>query len=173
MRLSQLGEGEAMRLGKRRGSYMPVLTKLVAQTTGPILELGVGFCSTPYLHWACFPTRRKLVSYENNKDYYAFAESWGDSYHEIYCINDWDKTDFSRDWSIAFLDHSPGPRRGVDSLRLIHADYLVIHDSENSQAHKYGLDKVYRRFKYRYKYNDTYPYTSIWSNKHDVRNFKI
>ena len=163
-----------MRIGKSRGSYLPVLSKLVSQTTGPILELGVGFCSTPYLHWACFPKKRKLVSYENNPEYYRFAKSWKDSYHKVYCISDWDNTEFDKHhWNIAFIDHSPGPRRGIDAMRLAHADYLVIHDSENSNASRYGLNKVYRNFKYRYKYDDAYPFTSIWSNRYDVRNFKV
>jgi hypothetical protein len=165
---------ELMRLGAARGSYLPVLSKLVAVTTGPILELGVGFCSTPFLHWTCFPTRRKLVSYENSPEYFAFAKSWEKPFHEVHCIDNWDNAEFEgKPWTIAFLDHSPGPRRGIDAMRLAHSDYLVIHDSENSQARNYGLHRVYKNFKYRYKYTDAFPATSIWSNKFDVRKFKV
>lgn len=162
-----------MRIGKSRGSYLPVLTQMVQTTTGPILELGIGFCSTPYLHWVCYPTKRKLVSYENNPEYYRFAKSWQDDFHQVHCIKNWDDIDISGPWTIAFVDHSPGPRRGIEAQRLSHAEYIVIHDSENANARRYGLNKVYRNFKYRYKYTDAYPYTSIWSNKHDVRVFKL
>ena len=162
-----------MRLGKSRGSYLPVLTTLVEQTTGPILELGVGFCSTPYLHWACFASKRKLVSYENNPEYYRFAESWKDTFHETHCIKNWDDIDISEPWTIAFVDHNPSPRRGIEVMRLLHAEYIVIHDSENSNARKHGLHGVIRKFKYRYKYTDAYPFTSIWSSKHDIRDFKV
>ena len=162
-----------MRLGKKRGSYFPVLSKLVSMTTGPILELGAGFCSTPYLHWGCYPDKRKLVSYEGNPEYYRFAESWEDDFHEIKCVNDWDSIDISQPWEIAFVDHSPAKRRGIEAAKLFHADYIVVHDSENSNAKHYGINRIYRQFKYRYKYTDAYPFTSIWSNKHDIRDFKI
>jgi len=162
-----------MRIGKSRCSHLPVLTKLVEQTTGPILELGVGFCSSPYLHWACYPSKRRLVSYENNPEYFDFANSWKDSFHEVHCIKDLDSIDLSEPWTIAFLDHNPGPRRGVEISKLFHAEYIVLHDSENSNARNHGLHRVIKKFKYRYKYNDAYPNTSIWSNKHDIRDFKV
>ena len=143
-------------------------------TEGPILELGVGFCSSPYLHWACYPTKRSLVSFESNPEYYEFARSWKDDFHKVYCISDWDNTELEiHPWNIAFIDHAPGPRRGIECMRLSHADYLVIHDSENSNASRYGLNKVYKNFKYRYKYTDAHPFTSIWSNKHDIRGFQV
>lgn len=159
-----------MRTGKNRGSFLPVLMKLVSMTDGPILELGMGFCSSPYLHWACYHTKRPLSSYENNPEYFKFAKNWRDGFHKIYCISDWDNTEFhKKPWNIAFIDHQPGSRRGIDCMRLKHADYLVIHDSENINARKHGLDKVYANFKFRYKYNEAHPYTSIWSDKYDVR----
>ena len=162
-----------MRIGKSRGSYLPVLLKMVSQTTGPILELGVGFCSTPYLHWACFPNKRRLVSYENNPEYYQFAMSWKDDFHSINCITDWDTVNLDEPWDVAFIDHSPGPRRGIEAAKLLHANYVIIHDSENANMARYNLNEVYRQFKYRYKYNDAFPYTSIWSNKYDIRDFKV
>jgi len=162
-----------MRIGKSRGSYLPVLSTLIPKTYGPVLELGVGFCSTPYLHWACYPTKRRLVSYEHNPEYYRYANSWEDDFHHIHCIDDWDKVDLSEPWSVAFVDHAPSRRRGIECEKLLHAEYVVVHDSENSQATKYGLHRVYRKFKYRYKYTNAFPFTSVWSNIHDVRNFSV
>ena len=162
-----------MRIGANRGSYLPVLTTLVSKTTGPILELGVGFCSTPYLHWSCYPTKRRIVSYENNPAYYKYAMSWKDDFHAINCITDWDSINISEPWTIAFVDHSPNIRRGIEASRLLHAEFVVLHDSENANMIKHGFDKVFKSFKYRYKYNDAYPHTSVWSNKHDVRDFKV
>ena len=161
------------RFAPNRGSHLPALMKLVSMTTGPILEMGCGLYSTTPLHWACYTSKRRLVTYENNSDFTQFLMAYESSSHETHIIDDWDSIDLSEQWSIAFLDHAPGPRRGIDAMRLSHVDYLVIHDSENSQARAYGLNKVYRNFKYRYKYNDAYPHTSIWSNKHDVRGFKV
>ena len=162
-----------MRIGKSRGSYLPVLTTLVSMTSGPILELGVGFCSTPYLHWVCYPKKRRLVSYENNPEYYVYAESWKDDFHEIHCIKDWASIDISEPWSIAFVDHSPGERRAEETKRLLHADYVIAHDTENRSDRRYHFNSILNLFKYRFKYTSAYPYTSIFSNKFDVRDFKI
>jgi predicted O-methyltransferase YrrM len=162
-----------MRIGKSRGSFLPVLIKLISETTGPIIELGVGFCSTPFLHWACYHNKRRLVSYENNPEYYNFAMSWKDDFHSVNCITDWDLVSLSEPWDVAFVDHSPGSRRGIEVARLLHANYVIVHDSENVHMAKQGLDRVFKLFKYRYKYDAAYPATSIWSNKHDVRNFEV
>jgi hypothetical protein len=159
---------DKMRIGKKRGSYLPILTTLVENTTGPILELGVGFCSTPYLHWSCYPQKRKLVSIENNPEYYMFANSWRDDFHTIHCTEDFDEINLARPWSIAFVDHSPSGRRHIDIKRLTHADYVVVHDSENSNDKKYHLSRVLNLYKYRWKYDDAFPYTSVWSNKYEI-----
>ena len=166
-------EREQMRIGKSRGSHLPVLSTIIANTYGSVLELGVGFCSTPFLHWACFPKKRRLVSCEHNREYYKFAESWKDDFHHIICHRDWDAIDLNEPWSVAFVDHGPNDRRWKEIDRLTHAQYVVIHDSENENTLKYGLHRVMHKFKYRYKYNDAFPYTSVWSNVHDVRKFSV
>jgi predicted O-methyltransferase YrrM len=162
-----------MKIGKSRGSYLPILIKLVQNTSGPILELGVGFCSTPFLHWVCYPTKRRLVSYENNPEYYKFAESWKDDFHEIRCINNWDEAVLDESWTIAFVDHSPSHRRAIEIKKLLQADYIVAHDTENRVARDYGYPEIEGLFRYRYKYRDAHPHTSIYSNKYNIRNFKI
>ena len=58
-----------MRINITWGSHLPILIKLVGETTGDILELGIGLYSTPFLHWSCFPNKRKLVSYESAEGY--------------------------------------------------------------------------------------------------------
>ncbi len=162
-----------MRIGASRGSHLPILIKLVQMTNGPILELGVGYCSSPFLHWACFPTRRRLVSYENDPRAYPYARSWIADFHEVHCITDWDSIDISEPWTIGFVDHHPNPRRQEEVKRLLHADYVVLHDSESSGEKDYHFNSIRHLFKYRYKYTSAFPYTSIWSNKHDVRVFEV
>ena len=157
-----------MRIGKSRGSYMPVLSRFVAETTGPILELGVGFCSTPYLHWVCYPTRRRLVSYENNPEYYRFCESWKDEFHDVHCIADWDSVNLSEPWSIAFVDHAPPGRRPEEMKKLTHAEYVIVHDTENNNEHRYHLRTIRHLYKYRFKYTKAYPYTTVYTNKGDL-----
>lgn len=162
-----------MKYGKSRGSYLPVLMSLVRKTDGPILELGVGFCSTPFLHWQCYPSRRRLVSYENNPDYFSFARSWEDSFHEIHCLEDMDEADFHEPWTIVFVDHCPAARRSQDIMRLLHADYIVAHDTEQRNRRKYRFSSIYPHFKYKWDYTEAYPNTTILSNKHDISGFVL
>jgi len=151
-----------------RGSHLPVLMKLVPMTSGPILELGCGVYSTIYLHWACYPTKRRLVTYEDNPEFYRFAKQFSSDYHKVHCIKNWDEVDPKEQWGIAFVDHGKNIRRWMDISRLTHADYVVAHDAENSSNHVYRYTKIHNLFKYRYKYNKAHPYTAIFSNKHDL-----
>jgi len=162
-----------IKLNINRGSHLPVLMKLIHITTGPILELGAGIYSTPFLHWACYPTKRRLVTYENNPSYYEYARRCQNDYHAVNYITNWDDINISEPWSIAFIDHSPSERREIEIKRLLHADYIVAHDTENSQMVKYGYHKILNLFKYRYKFSEIRPHTTIFSNKYDVRYFSV
>lgn len=165
-----------LRLAPYRGSHLPVLMKVVAETSGPILELGCGLYSTTPLHWACWVPRRRLVTYENNPRFFEFLKRYETDFHEVRCIDDWDAVDLSEPWCVAFVDHEPGPgeprqRRWKEVRRLRHAEYVVAHDTEGRNDRKYGYSKVHGLFRYRFEYRGAYPHTTVFSNTHDVRNF--
>jgi predicted O-methyltransferase YrrM len=147
--------------------------KLVYITTGPILEMGCGMYSTPFLHWACFPDKRKLVTCENDPKYFDYLKQFEAGYHEINCVEDFDSINIDGPWAIAFIDHSPHERRSSDIKRLLQADYIVAHDTENREDKKYRYSSILRLFKYRYKHVETTPYTSVFSNKYDLKNFRV
>ena len=153
------------------GSHLPVLMKAVAETTGPILELGCGLCSTNFLHWACYASKRKLVTYENNPRYYELLKTYEKDFHEVYCISDWDDIDISGPWSVALVDHMPEFRRGMELERLHHAEYVVAHDAQPRQRRTFGYRRRWRKFKYAFTYSDAYPPTMVLSNTHDVTDF--
>jgi len=127
-----------------RGSHLPVLMKAVAETEGPILELGCGIYSTNPLHWACWVAKRKLVTYENNPRYYDFLKSYATDFHEVHCITDWDAIDVSGPWSVAFIDHEPGVGRLrlQEAKQVLHAEYVVAHDTEPKNDSKYGFSRL-------------------------------
>lgn len=158
-----------MRGTLRFGSHLPVLIKLVQITDGPILEMGAGYSSTPFLHWACFHNKRLLETYENRKKYVDMFRAYNTDYHKIVHVTDWSSIDFAKPWSIAFVDHSPGRQRRKDIQKLVHADYVIAHDSENAKGTEYKYHHIFKFFKYRYKYNFVKPYTTIFSNKHEVK----
>lgn len=162
------------------GSHLPILTKIMNMTDGPVLELGMGLFSTPYLHWACFEKKRKLVSYENKRDFFEMFEFQDGrkihndySFHEVKFVenNDWDKVDLSGHWSVVLIDHNPGPRRKEEVRRLANnADYIVVHDSNGRNDFYYKYSEVFPLFKYRYDYKKVYPQTTVLSNFKDMSN---
>lgn len=153
------------------GSHLPVLIKLVTLTEGPILELGTGLFSTPYLHWACFLPKRKLISYDNDSNYFAQAKEYVCDYHEVHFVEDWDKIDISGHWTIALIDHTPRGRRIEEIKRLANScDYIVVHDTNGRWDPKYRYSLIYPLFKYRYDFRGSKPFTTVLSNSKDLSN---
>ncbi len=161
-----------MRIQLGRGSHLPVLMKLLPMTDGPILELGGGYCSTPFLHWACHPTKRTVVTYENNPDYYDFVQRHQTQFHTVNCITDWDTIELSAPWSIAFVDQGPEEARVSTIKKLLHAEYVVVHDTQNRNRRRHGYPEVFRLFTSQYHY-EADPPTSVLSNLHSFEGFSI
>lgn len=147
------------------GTHQPVLTKLLSITKGPILEMGAGVCSTPFLHWACIDDERELVTYESNEKYYNQIKSLETANHKIILVTDYDKAFIEKSWSIAFIDHAPAGRRRVDIKRVApYAQYVVVHDTEIKYDYAYHFKEIYPLFKYHFKYRKLTPHTSVLSN---------
>ena len=154
----------------RFGSHLPILIKIVGMTDGPILELGMGAYSTPYLHWVCFESKRKLVSYEGDKGCYEINKAYASDYHKVTFVEDWDTVDLSGHWSVALIDHEQD-RRIHEISRLVNSvDYIVAHDSEGRWNRKYKYSEIYSLFKYRYDFIKTRPFTVVLSNFKDLSN---
>jgi hypothetical protein len=162
------------------GSHLPVLMKIMGMSEGPVLELGMGLFSTSYLHWACFDKKRRLVSYENKKEFYELfnfndereiGNDYG-SYHEVKFVenSDWDKIDLSGHWGVILIDHNPGKRRKEEMRRLANdADYIVVHDTDEKNDWYYKYSKYFPLFKYRWD-SKIYPRTTVLSNFKDLKN---
>lgn len=150
-------------------TYLPVLTKLFEATNGPILELGMGF-STAFLDMMCRKTKRKLVSYENDRKWYEQNLMYRSDYHDVLLIEDWDNIEIGgTSWSIVLVDHRPALRRHTEALRVKdNADYIVLHDSEPEIDRFYKYSRIYPQFKYRFTYDKCKPYTEVLSNLKDL-----
>ena len=164
-----------MRISKTWGTHLPVLIKVMKETNGDVLELGTGLYSTPFLHWVCYPTKRKLVSYDNNSEILKYMSQYQDNnFHEVNEIEDWDKIDIEKPWDVVLIDHSPDIRRGIETKRLANfAKYIVLHDSDPRNDSAYKYDEMYPLFKYRFDFNEVRPHTTVLSNFIDLTNFKI
>jgi len=149
-------------------SHLPVLSKVFKVTRGPILELGMGLYSTPFLHWMCAEVKRPLVSYEK-EDYWIKTNHWfATKDHQIHHVKDWDKIDIEQPWEMAFIDHEPA-RRKIELARLAnYAKYIVLHDTQPNQEKHYHYQEVYPMFKHIRHFGFSRAWTGVLSNFVDL-----
>ena len=159
-----------------RGSHLPLLMGAVQATSGPILELGCGVYSTLYLHWACYATKRKLVSYEDNPRYFPFANQFRSDYHDVINVENgaWDSVDLSGPYSVVLVDQGSEAVRVAVMPRLVHIDYVVCHDTGGGRRYNHNgvRDAGMKVFKYAFHYDLAFPATSVFSSIHDLKEFK-
>lgn len=159
-------------LEMQTSSHLPMLIKVVQNSVGPIAELGTGLFSTPLLHWLC-EGEKYIFSYENYKHYYDFAKLFATDSHKIVNVKDWDTQEYLDYYGVVFIDHSIPRRnhtRGDDALKFKDkADFVILHDAGPNSNPKYGYDKIYSEFKYRYDFTPkNAPATTVLSNKKDL-----
>lgn len=155
-------------------THLPVLIRLMNKTSGPVLELGSGIFSTPYLHWACFADKRELVSYDNSPEFIGLMQQYANDYHKVIAVDDYADADIEKVWSLAFVDHDPAHRRGIDTMRLLdYATFVVVHDSDPRTQSTYGYDEAFKHAKYRWDFTDVKPNTTVLSNFLDLKEFHL
>lgn len=156
-----------MKINPEQASHLIHLIDWVKKTTGPVVELGMGFGSTPILHELC--RDRQLVSYENQIRFYNDFRKFASPWHEIKFIEKWEMAEVDQHWGLAFLDSWPGSSRAELLSRMRnHADYILIHDTEKKHDRYYHMKDTIRSFKYRATYKAWEPYTSIVSDRFEV-----
>ena len=156
------------------GSHIPVLVKMMGKINGPVLELGIGNSSTTLLHWLCAEKGLPLLSLEDDQDWYDQFASFKTFNHRIEFVENWDDLSkfkvYKTKWSMVLVDNNPIRKRRQLAKRLrIHADYLLLHDAEPENDHKYGYTKIYNKFKYQYIYDKVWPFTAILSTKKEIK----
>ncbi len=168
-----------MTLSGNYGTHLPLLIQAVNKTTGPILEMGTGIFSTPYLHYQGILSKRNITSYDNDLGWLQkfsvsnhHAHMYEGPYHEFTYIDDWDKADIQRNWDVALIDHSPSERRIVDIKRLSNfAKYIIIHDSHPRHERVYHYSQIYPLFKYRADWTQDANPATVLSNFVDLTDF--
>jgi hypothetical protein len=148
-------------------THMPVLLACLRHTTGPVLELGSGWFSTPLV--AAFATDRLVRTVETNHEWYdrisriCTYQPITRHRHQVIYVPDYDDAPIDdHHWSVVLLDHEPPPRRGVDALRLRDRCQLMIgHDSEHPD---YCYGPVFDTFKFRFTLSTVFPWTTVVSD---------
>ena len=121
-------------------THLPVLQQYIMKTTGDIIELGTGDYSTGFILSLIENTNRKLISLENDEQWYNRVKSMypETDNHVYHFYNDYlteldDILDRYQSLSIAFIDSSPmGPAR-THAMKYYKrnpsfAEYVIIHD---------------------------------------------
>lgn len=153
------------------GTHMGPLIKVMELTDGDVLELGVGYFSTPYLHYKCLLDKRHLVSYDNDKGWIRrFADSdfynhfYRGEYHDFRYTQDWN-IDLDKPWDVALVDLSPDEMRKETVKKLANlAKYIVIHDSNKELERNYHYSEIYPLFKYKRVWDKDPRHATILSN---------
>lgn len=161
-----------MKISGNYGTHLAPLIAVMDNTQGDVLELGVGLFSTPYLHYQCLLTKRRLVSLDNDVHWLRkFASSDISSFHyqspthEFHYVADWDQADIDQFWDVVLVDHSPDYRRVAEVKRLAdNARYIIIHDSNAKLEATYHYSTIYPLFKYRRVWSKDERQTTVLSN---------
>ena len=147
-------------------SHFPILAAAVAGTTGPVLELGCGWGSTPMLEIMCRRQRRVLESYETDEQWAGLLrvshvpnwEAWTPRLHSV----------DGPAYSVAFIDCAPGEVRGRLAVRLRRAArFILLHDALSDPPHgggNYRYDEIVPEFRFVEYYRVVRPATLILSD---------
>lgn len=143
------------------GTHLPALAAAVSASTGAVLELGAGNCSTPVLHAMCAAKFRTLLTVDSDQTWLGRFQSLECSWHTLRHQPDWNIADLTETfWSVVLIDHAPEEQRHVDLARFSDcAFYLVVHDT-NFVNYEAALS----RFQYRTDYKRLSPHTAVVSN---------
>lgn len=161
-----------MRISGNYGTHLGPLIRCMELTQGDVLEMGLGFFSTPYLHYECLLEKRHLTSYDNDKGwvkrfaYSTFANhKYQGPYHDLVYVSNWDDAKIEKPWDVVLIDHSPSERRAIDIKRVANfAKYIVIHDSNSKHERDYHYSEIYPLFKYRKIWDKDERHADVLSN---------
>jgi hypothetical protein len=155
-------------------SHQRSLVCAAMRTTGPILELGVGWYSTPILHEIAVAQQRRLWTYDNNKHWLAQFKNLESEFHALTCLGWWGELSVPPfRFGLCFVDQGQPIEREYAIRKLINSvDVFVMHDTEEKFA--YGYDRTLPMFKWKCT-DDCHKtcHTTIASNQVDVSNWLI
>lgn len=152
------------------GTHKKVLQRAIEMTSGPVLELGTGFHSTPLIHGLCEPNARQVVSIDDSEEWLQKFSQYRTDWHVMcrvpYTTNgqpDWNMVPYqSVRWGVAMVDQHPTAGRLVAISALAdYCDLIVVHDTD---CPTYYYEMLLKTFKYRYDYKSEMPHTTVVSN---------
>lgn len=128
-------------------SHRPLLWEALEATKHlqlPVLELGCGDGSTPFLREYCNDNNLELFSYDYNKEW---AAKFG-----VPHVSNWDNIPWRKEYGVVLVDESPGEHRKISISKLHHVKVLVAHDTEKAADHGYKMRAELLKYKYSIEY---------------------
>lgn len=122
----------------------------------PVLELGCGHGSTPFLQEYCRDNSLELFSYD-------YDHSWALQFGAVHVTN-WENIPWRKEYGVVLCDESPGEQRKVSISKLHHAKIVIIHDSEvpGWNASDYKVRGEIEKYKYFYDLKSERP--NAWAS---------
>lgn len=148
---------------------MPALGYALGASTGPVLEVGIGNFSAPFLHEFCKASRRSICSLEENGQWHSafrYVDQHGGrvikARNYLLDIKELTEVTDGLRFGVSFVDSSPGGKCRADLFKFLIecSEYVVVHDyhRENEEAIKPLLEGVNFRV-----FNDYNPPTLLAS----------
>jgi hypothetical protein len=168
-------------------SHQPALIWAMENTSGDVLELGMGNCSTVLIHELLKGTNRKILSIEDSSDWmnkFIHLESTNHQFVSIErSVDSWkhkiDECSYFN-WSVVFVDQGYGeeiwrPTRNYAVQKLVQcADFVVAHDADvfpEMKSSEYNWIEYVPTYKAEPNRNG--PPTYIFSKKHSLKDIHI
>lgn len=149
-------------------SHVPILSACMSLSSGPVLELGAGYGSTPMLHGLCAASNRPLTTLESNADWLDTFTQLRRDWHTIKSVPDFlDIPEYKQYWGLAFVDHGIALQRAVSITNLRHVPIIVVHDTCHPWLYDY--EPLISSFQYRWNFKVNGPQTTVISDWINVR----
>jgi hypothetical protein len=153
-------------------THQPVLLALLGQLPrARVLELGIGFGSTPIL----LGRSGSSLSLETDLTWYRRFRRYASTDHCVKLWRDFDEREwrcpyFDEHWDVALVDNSPAATRQSNLLKLAESSrFIVCHDTQECfrpAASNYGWD--FSTFRHAWTYTRFGTYTTVVSNHEPI-----
>jgi hypothetical protein len=146
------------------GTHQPLLIHMINETSGNVLEFGMGVYSTPLLHFICHLQGRFMLSLETDKDWFdKFPKYTRMLINPEIQLREYGFMNMN--FSVALIDGNPLRFRQtfIEAMKD-NVDYFVVHDTEVGE-HDELYDYDFSGFKNIYEFKEILPNTCILSNK--------
>ena len=141
------------------GSQLIPLVVASFLSDGDLLELGMGFYSTPVLHKLAVDKEKIAFSIETNAEWAQKFEFYKEtSTHQMHVMSFDEMTNFELDksWGVVLVDHGFANKRFISILKYANKSQIILaHDAEDAAElfYEYKHFKIREHFKYSCRYS--------------------